>query len=110
MRRVRIRPRADQDLDEQYAYLAEEASVDVAERFLHAAYEGFETVLVMPEMGSPQEHRAPRLVGLRMWPVSGFRDYLIFYRDDEEKGIEVMRVLHGARDIEHALEEEGQDQ
>ncbi len=40
-----------------------------------------------------------------MWPIRGFENYLVFYRPIEE-GIEVTRVLHGARDIRGILEEE----
>jgi toxin ParE1/3/4 len=34
-----------------------------------------------------------------MWPVKDFEKYLIFYRSLPE-GIEVVRIIHGARDIE----------
>ena len=106
MRRARIRPHADQDLNRQYAYLVEEASIAIAERFLHAVYEALDRLVSIPGIGSPQEHRAPRLKGLRMWSVPGFRDYLVYYVDDPDEGIEVIRVLHGARDIERMLEKE----
>ena len=52
----------------------------------------------MPQIGARRELRNPRLEGLRMWPIRGFENYLVFYRPIEE-GIEVTRVLHGARDI-----------
>ena len=37
--------------------------------------------------------------------MSGFENYLIFYRPDQE-GIEVVRFVHGARDIPSLLEHE----
>jgi len=43
--------------------------------------------------------------GLRRWPVPGFRNYLIFYRPTET-GVNIVRVLHGSRDITAALQEE----
>lgn len=46
-----------------------------------------------------------RQAGLRRWPIPGFRNYLIFYRP-MENGVEIVRVLHGARDIAAALEED----
>ena len=41
-----------------------------------------------------------RLEGVRRVPVSGFTAYLLFYMPRAD-GIDVVRVLHGARDIEH---------
>jgi len=38
-------------------------------------------------------------VGLRAWPIDGFRNHLVFYRPTDE-GVDIVRVLHGARDIE----------
>jgi toxin ParE1/3/4 len=35
---------------------------------------------------------------MRWFPVKGFPNYLVFYRPIL-RGIEVVRVLHGARDI-----------
>jgi toxin ParE1/3/4 len=39
-----------------------------------------------------------------MWPVPGFRNHLIFYRVTGD-AIEVLRVLHAARDVRKLLEE-----
>ena len=58
----------------------------------------------MPGIGSPYETANPRLAGLRCVRISGFPRYLVFYRSLEEN-IEVVRVLHGSRDIKTILEE-----
>ena len=84
-------------IDHAY-YLAEE-SMEISERFRSAMRETVEQLALMPGMGSRREYRNPRLAGMRMWPVSGFRSYLIFYIPTEEK-IDILRVLHGAQDIE----------
>jgi toxin ParE1/3/4 len=58
-----------------------------------------------PPIGSPRRFASSRLEGLRLWPVRGFRRHLLFFRpmaDDE--GVEVLRLLHAARDIESLLE------
>jgi toxin ParE1/3/4 len=55
-------------------------------------------------MGSPREFRNPHLAGIRQWRIPGFEKYLIFYRPLED-GIEILRVLHGARDIRRILEQ-----
>jgi plasmid stabilization system protein ParE len=44
----------------------------------------------------------PLFEGIRVFPVSRFKKYLVFYRPIEG-GIEVLRVLHGARDIQGLL-------
>lgn len=52
--------------------------------------------------------RHPRLQGLRSWGIRGFESYLIFYRASDD-GIEVVRVLHGARDVAAELGDEADD-
>jgi toxin ParE1/3/4 len=45
--------------------------------------------------------------GLRRFPVKGFEKYLLFYLSGSQ-GIDVIRVVHGARDIGAIFEiEEG---
>jgi toxin ParE1/3/4 len=53
-------------------------------------------------MGARRTFRKRVLKELRSWPFSGFENYLIFYRFDEAR-LEVLRVIHGARDLERAL-------
>jgi len=46
----------------------------------------------------------PRLNDLRKRSVKGFDSYLVFYRIDADM-VEIIRVLHGARDIPSLLAE-----
>lgn len=93
------RPRAIRDLSDIAVYLADESgSDDLAFRFLDAAEASFERLAAMPEMGAAREHRDPALANVRMWPIVGFDNYLIFYCP-VEGGIEIIRVLHAKRDI-----------
>ena len=46
----------------------------------------------------------PRLQALRVWRISGFDSYVIFYRVVEET-VFIERVWHGSRDIDRLLEE-----
>lgn len=55
------------------------------------------------DLGEQVEY-APRLAGLRVWPVPGFRRLLIFYRVTTNT-VDVARVLHSARDVRRALDE-----
>ena len=104
MTKVHLFPEADQDIDEQFAYLAKQASLDVALRFLDATHKAFQTLAQMPEMGVKRDFRNPMLKGLRMWPIKGFQHYFVFYRPIDN-GIDVIRVLHVARDIESLLDQ-----
>jgi toxin ParE1/3/4 len=56
-------------------------------------------------MGRPRAFDTPHLVDIRSWSIREFPSVLIFYRPSGH-GIEVIRVLHGARDIEAILEAE----
>ncbi len=62
----------------------------------------------MPGIGERRESRNPRLHGLRIWRVEGFENHLIFYRPADD-GIEIVRVLHGARDIDRIFAEEADE-
>ena len=101
---ARFFPRARLDLVEQAAYLAENASIEVAERFLDSAESTIEKLVEMPRMGrvweSPQKEIGHRV---RVWKVEGFPKILIFYRLDGD-GIQIIRVLHGARDLPSLLD------
>ena len=100
-----LRPRADRDVDLQFEYLAVEAGLSVARRFLRSLRQTCQTLRENPELGSPRSFDDPRLAGLRIWPVKGFRRQLIFYIPSEDS-IEIVRILHGARDMERLFREE----
>ena len=70
-----------------------------AVRFVDADEGAFERLSTTPEVGARRQVENPRFAGLRMWPVPGFKNYLIFYRMRPER-VEVLRVLHGARDAD----------
>lgn len=103
--RLDIRPRADRDLVEIAEHIAAD-NIDAAIQFLSAARRSMEFLTHSPKAGpeySQSSHR--RLSGLRKWSVDGFRHYLIFYRPTSE-AIEVVRIVHGARDIPALLADE----
>ena len=98
--RVDKRPQAIRDLVEVASHLAEESgSDDLAFRFLDAAEASFKQLTTMPAMGVARKFRDPDLEGVRMWRITGFESYLTFYRPNE-RGVEIIRVIHGSRDIE----------
>ena len=78
-------------------YLAEAASLAVADRFIAETEKSCSRLARMPGIGSRWEDKDPELTEVRVFPVSKFKNYLIYYRPIAG-GIEVLRVIHGARD------------
>lgn len=85
------------DLDESAEYLGR-TNRRVADRFLAAVDDAFETLRENPGLGATRGFRAPQLRDLRTWRVRGFENWLVFYRVTD-KAVEILRVLHGARDL-----------
>lgn len=102
-RRVLLRPAAAQDLDSQAEYLAQHAGVETGVRFYRAAEETFRMLASRPEMGRVVEFPHPTLSGLRAFPLREFPRHLVFYKFIGND-LDVVRVLHGARDIESLFE------
>lgn len=93
------------DLIEIADYIAEHGSLAAADHFLLAAEETFTRLAAMPGSGIRYNPHHPALGDLRVTPVSGFRNYVVFYRP-VEGGIRVVRLLHGARDIQRIIADE----
>ena len=93
-----LAPCVEDELWAIWEYIAED-NPDAATRVFEAAYETFKTLAKNPGLGRLRKFRNPRLKGVRSWLVSGFENYVIFYRATSE-GIQVLHVYHGARDIE----------
>jgi toxin ParE1/3/4 len=98
MPRVVVRPRAFTDLADIWAYIAED-SVKHADRFAALVNSEFRTLARQPHMGRCRPELA---AGLRSFPVGR---YVIFYVA-LPKGVEIVRVLHGARDIGSILQDD----
>jgi toxin ParE1/3/4 len=93
----RFRPRAWQDITETAEHLETQAGIELAERFIDAVIETTQCLLKMPLISSPCRFQRPELRDFRALQVNDFERWLMFYRP-VEGGIEVARVLHGARD------------
>lgn len=92
------RPAAERDIEDCFVYITED-NLDAGLAFLVAVEESLEQLSKMPLMGKTKEFSNHLLSGIRMWPMKGFDAYLLFYRADAES-IELIRLIHGARDIE----------
>lgn len=94
---VTKRATARRDLIEHFVYLAENASEDIADRFLTNAEASFNDLAQQPTMGAPLTLRHPDLAGMRKWRVKDFDNFLIFYFPRPD-GVSIVRVLHSAQD------------
>jgi toxin ParE1/3/4 len=89
---------AKRDLEEHIDYLKHQ-SESVAHRFLDAIEDTFDFLSRNSEVGQRCEFVRTDMAEIRVWPIHGCRNQLVFYRALDD-GIEVVRVFHGARDIE----------
>jgi toxin ParE1/3/4 len=80
-------------------YFIAQDNPDAATRVIEAAYETFKTLAANPGLGKLRRFRSPRLRDVCSRRITGFENYLIFYRCVAD-GIQVNHVYHGARDIE----------
>lgn len=99
---VRKHEAAKRDLVEHFVYLAENASVKVAERFLVNVEESLSDLARHPRLGVELGLRSHELAGIRKWHVNGFEKFLIFYAL-RSGGVSIVRVLHAAQDWWRAL-------
>lgn len=102
-RELRIQSRARTDIVELAVHIGHD-NVSAANRFLDASDETFASLPQQPFMGAVYPTKNPRLKGVRVIRVRGFPNHLAFYfvRANE---IEIVRVIHGARDLDVALDE-----
>ncbi len=86
------RPLAETDILEIWDYIADD-SLAAADRWVDHLDEQFRVLATQPMMGRARDELAP---GVRSFP---FGRYVVFYVPLAD-GIDVVRVLHGARDID----------
>jgi len=86
-----VSDRAAADLDQIWLYIAQD-NPEAADKFMGALTSQFPKLASMPQMGRLREELSP---GLRSLPVGR---YIVFYRRNDD-GIEIVRVLHGARNF-----------
>ena len=87
----RLSALAEQDLEEIWSYVAEDASFTTADRLLDAIFERFELLAVQPRIGRVRPEFGE---GVRSFAVE---NHVIYYRHDGQ-AVLIARVLHGRRD------------
>ena len=90
-----LQPRAKADLSEIWEFIAEDSD-DQADAFIDLIDQKFQLLAQQGGLGRRREELAE---GLRSFPVGR---YVIFYLAIPG-GVQIVRVLHGARDIEAAV-------
>lgn len=106
MPEITVRAIARREIVRHGSYLEEHAGREVTDRFLAAVADTMEELARMPRMAPLCGFTSDALRRVRRWPVKGFENWLIFYQP-QRNGIEVIHVLHAARDIESLLNDEG---
>lgn len=92
MKLVRFTEPAIQDLEEIYDYIARE-NIEAAERLIARFQKHWRTAAENPGIGRKRDQWHSNLRSIREG------NYLILYIQIKE-GIEIIRVIHGARDID----------
>ena len=95
----RFTPEAETDLFEIWSYIARDR-IDAADRVESAVCEACTFLAKAPHSGQARKHFTD--LPVRFWTVQQFPNYLIVYRP-ETKPIEIVRVLHGMRNLKRIL-------
>jgi len=86
----RLSTLAEQDLDEIWSYVADDASPETADRLIDDIVDRFDLLAEQPGMGRVRPEFGP---GVRSCAVE---NYVVYYR--QEGDVLIARVLHGRRD------------
>lgn len=86
----RLSALAEQDLDQIWSYVAEDASPRTADRLIDAIFDRFELLVEQPRIGRDRPEFGE---GVRSFVVES---HVIYYRHDQD--VLIARVLHGRRD------------
>ena len=97
---------ATDDIAELYSYFLERGE-DLAEKFADCLSETYKMIASMPELGELLRFREPTMRDARIRRIKKFTNHLIFYRIEADR-IEILRVLHGARDYMNLFDAETQ--
>lgn len=109
MNRKPIVPRAAArtDVDEAIDYYDQQGGGELALRFIASLERAYGAIGRDPKSGSPRYAHELSLPGLRTWPLRRF-PHLVFYVERSDS-IDILRVLHGERDLPRWLRDPGRD-
>jgi plasmid stabilization system protein ParE len=92
------------DIQEQADWYAQRSDRALARRWENRVTAALIRIEKNPLSGAKCGFRAAELQDVRRMSIAGFPRHLIFYRTaEEEDEIKILRVIHGARDLESLL-------
>jgi toxin ParE1/3/4 len=97
-----FRDAAVSDILEQAEWYEEQADLALSARWERAVASVLIRLAQRPHCGTLCRFTSDSLRGIRRIPVKGFSKHLIFYRV-EKNDVMILRVIHGARDLESLL-------
>jgi toxin ParE1/3/4 len=104
--KIAYRQSASDDIVRQFRYYLLAADVpEVAIRFRESVRRTVHQLRQNPHIGPLYSSDNPSLANLRSWPVIGFEAIRIYYVAEADS-VEIVRVLHGKRDVRTILESE----
>jgi plasmid stabilization system protein ParE len=95
MDRYQLTPEAISDLFEIWNFISKD-NPEAADRVEQAIFRTCEFLVDSPLSGRVRKDLTPASV--RFWVVNPYSKYLIVY-DPEKKPLQIIRILHGARDL-----------
>jgi antitoxin ParD1/3/4 len=95
MEKYRLTPEAVSDLFEIWNFINQH-NPEAADRVEEAVFRACDLLADAPLVGRVREDLTP--LPLRFWVVQPYSNYLIVY-DPEKKPLQIIRILHGARDL-----------
>ena len=104
--KVLYRQSASDDVFRQFRYYLLTMNLpEVAVHFRDAVRRTVQSLRLRPLVGPRYTSGNPQLQNLRSWPVAGFEAIRIYYLLEEDT-IDILRILHGKRDVKRILERE----
>jgi len=97
MNTVVFNPLAVDDLEDITGYIAQDNPV-AAEAVRQSILDTAERLALHPSLGIRPRFSSARYAGIRFLPAHPYPMYLLFYRELNSE-IEVLRILHGARNL-----------
>jgi len=99
MTKYQFTPQAVSDLFDIWNFIAHDKP-DAADRVEEAIFRACDHLADSPRAG--QKRNDLTRLPLRFWVVQPYANYLIVY-DPEKKPLQIVRILHGARDLPSVL-------
>lgn len=94
-----LTPQAVDDLFDVWSYIARD-SIEAADRVETSIYQACAFVAEAPLRG--QNRKELSKLPLRFWIVQRYPNYIIVY-DPKTKPLQIIRILHGKRDLKRIL-------